>query len=353
MKLGKNIQQLRKAHGYTQTELADKLGVSEQTISKWENDKCYPDISLLPMLAEIFNCSVDAVLDIDSNTYGVGLEETLQKYSNANDYNEEIEILLEGLSKYPRNNELKLNLANSYFMAWRSAESKEEKEVFFSKAVNYCYDTIYNQKNDEEFDRANILLMHIYTEDGNYKKALQACKSLTIDSWRSRIVGTAQILKESKSGEFAEYAQNSLFELHNAIRFVCHLYCNDLIEKKNYEKAIAFCELQKRILSLFDTGGSELYLNEKMILAFQIADIYKKTAEADKVYENLFEMSGFAKKQITKGYNHSFSENPLLHLVKEPEPSMSEVQVKQFVNSFLDKFSGGLDDKKISKLKIS
>ena len=68
-----------------------------------------------------------------------------------------------------------VNLANSYFMAWRSAESKEEKEVFFSKAVNYCYDTIYNQKNDEEFDRANILLMHIYTEDGNYKKALQAC----------------------------------------------------------------------------------------------------------------------------------------------------------------------------------
>ena len=67
MNLGKNIKTLRKQVGITQTELADKLGVTEQTVSKWENDKCYPDVSLLPLLANIFNCSVDAVLGIDND----------------------------------------------------------------------------------------------------------------------------------------------------------------------------------------------------------------------------------------------------------------------------------------------
>ena len=55
MNLGNNIKTLRKQVGLTQTELAEKLGVSEQTVSKWENDKCYPDVSLLPLLANIFN----------------------------------------------------------------------------------------------------------------------------------------------------------------------------------------------------------------------------------------------------------------------------------------------------------
>ena len=43
----------------TQEELADKLGVSFQAVSKWENAQSAPDISLLPLLAETFRCTID------------------------------------------------------------------------------------------------------------------------------------------------------------------------------------------------------------------------------------------------------------------------------------------------------
>ena len=57
--LGKNIRQFRKTINLTQEELADKLGVSFQAVSKWENAQSAPDISLLPLLAEIFRCTID------------------------------------------------------------------------------------------------------------------------------------------------------------------------------------------------------------------------------------------------------------------------------------------------------
>ena len=60
--LGKRIGMLRRQKGLKQDELADKLGVSPQAVSKWENDQTCPDISLLPELAKILEVSVDELL---------------------------------------------------------------------------------------------------------------------------------------------------------------------------------------------------------------------------------------------------------------------------------------------------
>ena len=60
--LGKRIAALRHEKGLKQDELAEKLAVSPQAVSKWENDQTCPDISLLPHLAEILGVSVDELL---------------------------------------------------------------------------------------------------------------------------------------------------------------------------------------------------------------------------------------------------------------------------------------------------
>ena len=60
--LGNRIAEKRRAKGMTQDELAEKLGISAQAVSKWENDVSCPDISLLPPLAALLGCTVDALL---------------------------------------------------------------------------------------------------------------------------------------------------------------------------------------------------------------------------------------------------------------------------------------------------
>ncbi len=64
IRLEKNLRRLRKEAGITQAQLADKLGVSFQAVSRWETGAAYPDITLLPELAAAFQVSVDTLLGI-------------------------------------------------------------------------------------------------------------------------------------------------------------------------------------------------------------------------------------------------------------------------------------------------
>lgn len=57
--IAENIQKYRKKSGLTQEELAEKLGITFQAVSKWENAKSAPDITFLPEMAELFGCSID------------------------------------------------------------------------------------------------------------------------------------------------------------------------------------------------------------------------------------------------------------------------------------------------------
>ncbi len=61
------LQQLRKANGYSQEVLAGKLGVSRQSISKWERAEASPDIDNLLLLSKIYGISVDDLLDTEKD----------------------------------------------------------------------------------------------------------------------------------------------------------------------------------------------------------------------------------------------------------------------------------------------
>ena len=60
--IGKTIAELRKAKGWTQVELAEKLGVSDKAVSKWESEGGFPEITQLPVLASIFDVSIDYLM---------------------------------------------------------------------------------------------------------------------------------------------------------------------------------------------------------------------------------------------------------------------------------------------------
>ena len=62
MTLGEKIVKQRKELNYTQEQLADILGVSRQSISKWESDIAYPETDKLIELGKLFNCSMDYLL---------------------------------------------------------------------------------------------------------------------------------------------------------------------------------------------------------------------------------------------------------------------------------------------------
>ena len=88
MTTGEKIAKLRKEYNYTQEQLAQLLGVSRQSISKYESDVAYPETDKLIRLGEIFDCSLDYLLK-DS------VEQHNEKTSNQNIFGENAEALVE------------------------------------------------------------------------------------------------------------------------------------------------------------------------------------------------------------------------------------------------------------------
>jgi len=87
-KIGKFISECRKNKKMTQVELADKLGVSDKSVSKWETGKCMPDLSLFKPLCEELNITINELLSaerLNENNYQNKLEENIVNIVDYND----------------------------------------------------------------------------------------------------------------------------------------------------------------------------------------------------------------------------------------------------------------------------
>ncbi|MDE5996378.1 MAG: helix-turn-helix domain-containing protein, partial [Eubacterium sp.] len=89
MRFDENLRNLRKEKDYSQEYLAEKLGVTRQTISKWENGTAMPDLKKLIELADFFETSMDDLLGLDYKTMN-----PKQNFAEGicNDYNE-VEVI--------------------------------------------------------------------------------------------------------------------------------------------------------------------------------------------------------------------------------------------------------------------
>ncbi|MCX4248223.1 MAG: helix-turn-helix transcriptional regulator [Bacilli bacterium] len=97
IKIGSFIMELRKKKNMTQKELADKLGITDRAISKWENGRGLPDHSLILDLANILGVSVNELLTgsyLDSKEYKEASEDNLLTLAASSEYfNKELNIL--------------------------------------------------------------------------------------------------------------------------------------------------------------------------------------------------------------------------------------------------------------------
>ena len=102
--VAQNIKRLRKRAGITQEALSEKLGVSAQSVSRWELGICYPDLEILPAIANFFGVSIDVLLsnDADSKKRDAQIfDETFWTLSD--ETTEKIAFVREYCRKYPEN----------------------------------------------------------------------------------------------------------------------------------------------------------------------------------------------------------------------------------------------------------
>ena len=124
IRLGEKIRQLRQRNGRTQEALAGELGVTAQAVSRWEKGICYPDMELLPSIANYFGVSIDELFGYDNERVRKvdALFDNLTAMNRANNgidlnMDECIRLAREALIEFPGNEKLTYALASALFNA--------------------------------------------------------------------------------------------------------------------------------------------------------------------------------------------------------------------------------------------
>lgn len=169
MNLGTKIRELRKKKGLTQEQLANALGLSPQAVSKWEIEASYPDMTLIPVLANFFDVSLDTLFDFDITKKKERIEEIMTeagKYFWGN-FDKAEELYKKGIEEYPDSDKIKAELLSLYECHMRTYGRTELAE----RAVAMAGRLIGESADVFAVCSAKDSLASIYLMQGRYAEA--------------------------------------------------------------------------------------------------------------------------------------------------------------------------------------
>lgn len=168
--LAENLKKYRIKKELTQEEVADFLNVTPQSVSKWERNECYPDITLLPALANIFETSVDLLIGMDT----IRAEETRYNihsiatdFQRKGDYDSAEKVYRDALLIYPNKPGMILGLAGTLALQGKSEEAIELMERGLPLSVN-----------EKQKSTMRAVLCFLYLKCGNIEKANRLASEL-------------------------------------------------------------------------------------------------------------------------------------------------------------------------------
>lgn len=154
LSIGDTIKYLRREKDITQEELGDILGVSYQSISRWENGICYPDMELLPAISDFFGVTVDNLLGVNKNIEQEKVAQYLNRFQESISQGKVydcIAIARDGVAEYPNNFVLLNKLMYALFVSgdddgnipeWKENAEKNDAEItaLGERIMKYCPD---------------------------------------------------------------------------------------------------------------------------------------------------------------------------------------------------------------------
>lgn len=168
--LAENLKKYRILKDLTQEEVGSYLGITPQSVSKWERGECYPDITLLPALANIFETSIDLLMGMDT----IRSEETIDNihstatdFQRQGDYSSAEKVYRNAIKIYPNNPEMLLGLAGTLALKGDC----EEAAALTEKGLSLS-------DNEKQKSTMRAALCFLYLQCGNSVKANNLASTL-------------------------------------------------------------------------------------------------------------------------------------------------------------------------------
>lgn len=168
--ISESIRMLRRERGFTQEELGEKLGVSAQSVSKWENGTTLPDVSMIIPLSSVFGVSTDVIFGVTPDSLEREIDETKRYCGGADVTNREcVERWKNIVARYPNSYKARFELAESlHCLATEDGDGGD-----YTSAIEQ-YERIVEECTDVDI-RADAVVMLV----NDYKRTSKVAEAVT------------------------------------------------------------------------------------------------------------------------------------------------------------------------------
>lgn len=338
--IGEKIKELRKRDGRKQEDLAKALGVTAQAVSRWESNGCYPDMGMLPTIANYFHVSIDSLFGY-SNDRDSKIKECTKKFHNffiendagATDLTDFIKEIRVCLNEFPGEPELRRLLAMALTFEGQKQSEKpnhdlEEAAELLEGLVDYNDTVIYS-------------LLVIYTSMGQYDKAIERAKEQPgMQVCREILLASVE---DSKTEPFAgksrrKYQGEAILSLLHELYFVLTnaVTKNEKMYHSNEGLEILLA-LKKLYETIFDESNFGKFCSDMCMMELDCALISARRKDYEfaksffeTAHEHFLAHEGILTEMRNKGNMKEVYTSPILEEVKETSIPMVIIRPEYF-----------------------
>ena len=322
MSIGTTIKKLRRERNITQEQLAELLGVSVNAVSQWECDKTAPDISNLPLLANVFEVSADVLLEIDisKSKKQYEIEEFKDKYSELHSQGkteERLALARAMQKKYPNDETVRYYLMQVLQNGYVD-ESFDE--------IVMLGEQLLESTNMEYKTGAIRTLCFTYLRKGNRGKALQYADMMP--------PAEDLHLHVLEGNELAEHCQNYFWKLCDR----AYLYMKNLLDSAeagytHEEKHTMWRSLYDMFHIVFADGDFGFFNDRLARISFSMALESAKAEEFERAMNELENVVLYCEK--CKTFTEIEHSSLLVNRIKIGQRNVSRSSEKTLANSYL------------------
>ncbi len=267
LNLGEKIRELRHRDSRTQEDLANALGITSQAVSRWESGGSYPDMEMIPSIANFFGITIDELFGYQSDR-DQKIDAILAKVdafgikARGDDawVDDCLAILREGLAEFPQNERLLITLADTLSEAgWRRhgewiyyddegymqhGYDRHKKNPYWTESVKLCETLLQTAHDPQNVTKALSILVLLYRNFGENEKAAAYARRMP----ELKYCRELQLAASADGKEEAKYVGAALLQM--ASKFAEQLVYGLIANRHHYESDFPIKKIEG-VISLF------------------------------------------------------------------------------------------------------
>ncbi len=280
--IGENIRTYRKAMNLTQEQLAEVLGVTVGAVSKWESDRSNPEIGMLPVLAELFGISVDALLGCHLS--GKSIEQILENIKAmqlSKRYAQGSMVAEDALQKYPNHFDVVYQSARLFHM--KGSEQNDSAALCRALELYNRACTLIRQNTDPSISELLIqkCIGQIYISLNQWEHALTHLKKYNFCGINNGEIGTILVLTEKYDQAISYLSDSFLDSVMELFRTVVGL-ANCCFGEKDWQRGLELFLWMYGVIRGLRVSEEVSYLDKiEAILLYGCAEISSQDGQPD------------------------------------------------------------------------